>query len=78
MERAVIGNGGGGEEKRSGGKTHFIVPSVQRPEIDSAKEPVGRGMLLVQLDFFPPPFLCLLLLRFHLSYHCERVLCVDP
>ena len=44
VKRAEIGMG---NAERSGGKTHFIVPSVQRPEIDSAKEPVGRGMLLV-------------------------------
>ena len=28
-------------------RTHFIVPSVQRPEIDSAKEPVRLGVVLV-------------------------------
>ncbi len=38
-------------------ETHFIVPSVQRPEMDSAKEPVvaqrGQSSLAVRDRFSP-------------------------
>ena len=33
------GGEGRGREGKGRERTHFMVPSVQRPEIDSAKEP---------------------------------------
>lgn len=57
---------GGQEGDEKGGKangkgerrTHFIVPSVQRPEIDSAKEPVpsclAQPLSNVLWPFFQP------------------------
>lgn len=55
------GNGKGREEEGGGRerRTHFIVPSVQRPEIDSAKEPVHSRLAQpcpMYSGHFPAPF----------------------